>query len=100
MKATPESAPASYDSVMSLYREVVEALVHDSDAVFDAETMFCAEVERLAAQSAPTEIHADTPRHELLPRLRRLTSSLYAGSRQSCAPKCWIATASPVRCAG
>lgn len=33
-----------------------------------------AEVERLAAQSAPTEIHADTPRHELLPRLRRLAS--------------------------
>ena len=55
MKATPDSAPASYDSVMSLYSEVVEALVHDSDAVFDAETMFCAEVERLAAQSAPTE---------------------------------------------
>jgi len=33
-----------------------------------------AEVGRLAAQSAPTEIHADTPRHELLPRLRRLAS--------------------------
>ena len=53
-KATPTLSPATVDSVMALYREVVEALLYNSDAVADAETEFLAEVERLAAQAAPS----------------------------------------------
>lgn len=59
-KATPTTppAPASYDSVMALYKEVMEALLFDSDSVADAETEFLAEVERLAAQVAPSSAHS------------------------------------------
>jgi len=54
-KATPDSVPATYGSVMALYKEVVHTMLHDEEGVFQAEAEFRAEVERLAAQSAPTE---------------------------------------------
>lgn len=67
MKATPESLRARCNTALqslpdAQYKTMLAALFDDLLAG------------RIAAQSAPTEIHADTPRHELLPRLRRLAS--------------------------
>ena len=78
-KATPTPSPASVDSVMAKAMMLVGALDDSCEEAtslpfLEAVTALRAEVERLAAQAAPTEIHADTPRHELLPRLRRLAS--------------------------
>jgi len=53
---TPDSTPASADSVMAAYKEVVHAIFYDEDSVAEAEATLRAEVERLAAQSAPTEL--------------------------------------------
>lgn len=66
-KATPDSLRARCNTALqslpdAQYKTMLAALFDDLLAG------------RIAAQSAPTEIHADTPRHELLPRLRRLAS--------------------------